>query len=250
MNQDKFTNLIRNILSEELQKTKSATNFGEESVVRVPEMDPNGIDSSKNNKTFKSNSNTRELQTKEELLSDLTKLVNDIDKNISVIWDDHDDLIVNGRDIKYIRISPRWEDSYVIEILTRNEDRIWITGSNWEQVKEIVKINIKDASKSPTSVEKAYDKSYRNREDQSQSPDKGLNQKDKPKNLPLTNESPKTDKNKEKNYTDKQVKKDSDLPNQPMTKVDKFDKQSDHKVKDPVTLRKKPVNTELVKKLK
>lgn len=250
MNQEKFNSLIRSILSEELQKTKSAVNLGQESTARVPEMDANGVDPSKKNKVFASDSNTRERQTKEELLSDLTELVGGIDKSITVVWDDHDDLMINGRDIKFIRISPRWEDYYVIEMMTRNEDRIWVTGLNWEQVKDFVKINLKGASKTPTAVDKAYDKSYRNREDQTPAPDKGLNQKDKPKTLPLTNEAPKTEKNKDKDYTEKQTKEESDLPNQPMKEVGDIKKQLQHKVQDPVTLRKRKPSTELVKKLK
>ena len=248
MNSDKFNILIRNILSEELQKTKNAINLGQESVARVPEMDANGVDPYKKNKTFASDSNTREKKTKEVLLSELTELINNIDKSITVVWDDHDDLMINGRDIKFIRISPRWEDYYVIEMMTRNEDRVWVTGLNWEHVKEFVKLNVKGAVKTPTAVEKSYDKSYRNRKDQITPPDKGLNQKDKPKTLPLTNESPKTEKNKDKNYTESQIKKEDELPNQPMREVGDIKKQLQHKVQDPVTLRKRKPSTELIKK--
>jgi hypothetical protein len=245
MKQDKFQSLIRRLLSEELEKTSAV---GVKSITRVPEMDANGKDSDKKNKRFASDTNTRELKTKEQLLADLIGVVSDIDKTITVVWNDHDDLMINARDIKFIRISPRWEDYYVIEMMTRNEDRVWVTGLNWEQVREFAKVNLKGESSAPTSVEKAYDKSYRNREDQIPSPDKGLNQKDKPKTLPLTNEIPKESKNKDKNYTEKQVKNESDLPNQPMKSVDDFKKLSDYKVQDPVKLRKRKPDTKLTVK--
>lgn len=245
MKQDKFQSLIRRLLSEELEKTSAV---GVKSFTRVPEMDGNGKDVGKKNKSFASDSNTRERQTKEQLLADLIGVVGDIDKSITVVWNDHDDLMVNARDIKFIRISPRWEDYYVIEMMTRNEDRVWVTGLNWEQVKEFVKVNVKGEALAPTSVEKAYDKSYRNREDQTPAPDKGLNQKDKPKTLPLTNEPPKDAKSKDKDYTEKQVKTEADLPNQPMKEVEDYKKQIDIKEKDPVKLRKRKPDTKLVAK--
>lgn len=246
MKHDKFQSLIQRILVEELEKTSA---IGVKSTTRVPEMDGGGTDPTKKNKTFSSDSNTKDRKTKEQLLADLIDLVGAIDKSISVVWDDHDDLMVSARDLKYIRISPRWEDYYVIETMTRNEDRIWVTGLNWDQVKDFVKLNIKEASKAPTAVEKAYDKSYRDREDKIPAPDKGLSQKDKPKTLPLTNEPPKETKNKDKSYTEKQVKTESDLPNQPMKPVEDGKKLSDYKVQDPVKLRKRKPDTKLTIKL-
>lgn len=245
MKQDKFQSLIHRLLSEELEKTSAV---GVKSITRVPEMDGNGKDADKKNKSFASDSNTRERQTKEQLLADLINLVGGIDKSITVVWNDHDDLMVNARDIKFIRISPRWEDYYVIEMMTRNEDRVWVTGLNWEKVKEFVKVNVKGEASAPTAVEKAYDKSYRNREDQIAAPDKGMPQKDKLKTLPLTNEPPKETKNKDKDYTEKQVKKESDLPNQPMKPVEDGKKLSDYKVQDPVKLRKRKPDTKLTVK--
>lgn len=243
MNKNAFQNLIRRILNEELEKT-SAT--GGKYQKRLPEMNGNGVDTEKKNKTFASDSNTKDPLNKESLLDDLIKAVTGIDDSVSIVWDDHDDIMVNARDFKYIRISPRWQDYYVIEMMTRNEDRIWITGQSWEQVKEFVKKNLKGLKDQPTSVEKAYDKSYRNREDQIPSPDKGLPQKDKPSLKPLTNEPLKdSGKNKEKDYTEKQVKKEDDLPNKPMKEVKDVKKQIDHKVQDPVKLRKRNPDTKL-----
>jgi len=245
MEANKFHAMIRRILREEVEKDSA---IGVTSPRRVPEMNGNGVNPDKQVKTFASDANSKDNKTKEQLLADLVKTVTGIDESISVVWDDHDDLMVSARDLKYIRISPRWTDSYVIEMMTRNDDRVWATGLNWEQTKEFVKVNLKDLAKQPNAVEKAYDKSYRNREDQIPSPDKGLPQKDKPKTKPLTNEPPKETKNKDKDYTEKQTKKDADLPNKPMKEVGDFKRASEYKVQDPVKLRKRKPDTKLTVK--
>lgn len=241
MKPDQFHSLVRRILNEEVEKRSAV---GVTSPKRLPEMNADGIDTDKKNKTFNSDPNSRDSATKENLLADLIKTTEAIDESVSVTWDDHDDLMVTGRDLKFIRISPRWEDYYVIEMMTRNEDRIWVTGLCWQQVKDFVKANLKPTT---TAVEKAYDKSYRNREDQTKA-DKDLPQKDKPKTLPLTNEPVKTSKNKDKNFTEDAVSKEEDLPTSPMKEVEKFEKQSEHKVKDPVKLRKRKPDTKLTVK--
>jgi len=239
MNPEQFQNLIRRVLKEEVEKRSAV---GVTSPKRLPEMNGDGVDPEKKNKTFASDANSRDKHNKETLLSDLIDTIGKDDKSISVIWDDHDDLMVNGRDFKFIRISPRWEDYYVIEMMTRNEDRVWVTGLSWEQTKEFVKTNL---NQSTTSVEKAYDKSYRNRKDETPSPDKNLPQKDKPKTLPLTDEPVNKSKNKDKNYTEDAVKNETDLPDKPMKEVEKIEKQSDHKVQDPIKLRKRKPDTKL-----
>lgn len=235
MNAVQFQNMIRRVLLEEVEKRSSTDR---DVYQRVPEMNANGIDSADKPKTFGTDANPRDVKSKEALVTDLKKVTMEIDKEITVIWDDHDDLMVNSRDMKFIRISPRWEDYYVIEMMTRNEDRIWVTGQSWEQVKEFVKVNLKNGDKYPTAVEKAYDKSYRNRKDQTPSPDKGLPQKDKPAIKPLTNEAPRTSSKKDKDYTEKQVKTEADLPEKPMKEVGNFKKQIDHKSRSPGAIRK------------
>ena len=243
---DRFHSMVRRVLAEEMEKTSAV---GTKNPSRVPEMNANGVDPEKKNRRFGSDENTVDLQSKEGMLADLCKVTQAIDETVSVVWDDHDDLMVSARDLKFIRISPRWTDSYVIEMMTRNEDRIWVTGQTWDQVKEFVKTNLKGLKNQPTAVQKAYDKSYRNREDQTPSPDKGLNQKNKPAIKPLTNEPQKdSGKNKEKDYTEKQVKKDDDLPEKPMKEVKDIKKQIDHKVQDPVKLRKRKPDTKLTVK--
>lgn len=245
MKPDELQYLVRHILKEEIDKKADAA----KKQLRVPEMNGNGIDPVNKNKTFSTDSNSKDLKSKESLLDDLSKAVSEFKDMVTVKWDDHDDLMVNARDLKFIRISPRWTDSYVIEMMTRNDDRVWVTGQSWEQVKEFVKLNLKDLNKQPSAVEKAYDKSYRNREDQVTSPDKGLPQKDKPKIKPLTSEDTDKTKNKDKNYTEDDVKDKEDLPDRPMKEVGDVKKQIDYKVQKPVKLRKHPLDTKLKLKL-
>lgn len=261
MKADQFQQMIRRILFEEVEKKQNSQD--KNSLPRVPEMNANGIDATKKPKTFGSDSNSRDVLSKEALVTDLKKLTMELDKEITVMWDDHDDLMVNARDIRYIRISPRWEDSFVIEMMNRNEDRVWVTGQSWEQVKEFVRINLKDSNKKPTAVEKAYDKSYRNREDQTPAADKGLPQKDKPKTRPLTNEPPKTAKSKDKAYTEfakdgtETVQEKADWnPMRQMTEVGSFKRQEEHKSRAAASLRsektkfpQKNPNTQLTVKI-
>ena len=240
MDPKKFQSLIRRILREEVDKVSAV---GVISPQRVPEMNGDGVNPDLEHKTFGTDDNSRDVDTKEALQADMIKTTEAIDKSVSVVWDDHDDLMITGRDMKFIRISPRWEDYYVIEMMTRNEDRVWVTGLTWDQVKEFVKVNLK---RTTTYVEKAYDKSYRNRKDEIPAPDKGLPQGDKPKTLPLTDEPVDTKKNKDKNYTEDQTKKEDDLPEKPMKEVEEIKKQRDFKTNNPNSLTKKMKNSNLV----
>lgn len=235
INKAQFQSLVRRILFEEAQK-------------RLPEMNGNGVDPKKKNKTFPSDPNTRDTVTKEQMTDELKSIVNSIDKTWTVVWDDHDDIMVNGRDKQFLRITPLWEDNFKIVYYTRNEDRLFFTGLTWEQVKDFVRDNFEKKAKH-TTVEKGRDRAWRNNEDQVPKPVKELSQKDKPKVFSTDQTFP-TKVNKEKRYVEDQVKEEKDLPNQPMRSVEEFKKLSDHKVKPPVKLRRFPVNKKLIEKQK
>ena len=229
-----FRQLVRRVLNEEVEK-KSDTNV--KIFSRVPEV--------VHDKDYKEiTPHKRDTKSKSELLDDIITLVKGINDDFTAEWDDHDDISIIVKDLFKIRIIPKWENNYCIEAFTRNEDRIYITGQNWDQVKEFVKVNLKDAA---TCVTKAADKVVKNQEDQVKSPDKGMPQKDKPKTLPLTNEPVKTTKNKDKNYTE-EPKDNDDLPEKPMKDVGDVKKQIDYKVSDPVKLRKRKPDTKLTVK--
>lgn len=235
MNRVKFQALVRRILTEEIQK-------------RVPEMTGNGLNPVKKERTFSSDENSRDTKNKNAMVEELAKAVKAVDPDATVVWDDHDDIMINNRDVLFARITPLWEDNFKIVFYPRNEDRFFFTGLTWKQVVEFVKDNI-GSKDHHTAVEKARDKSWRNQEDQVKGPDKGLPQKDKPKLRPLTTEPPSKTKNKEKDYTEEQVRKEEDFPEKPMKEVgDDFKRLKDYKVKDPVKLRKRNPDKKLVVK--
>lgn len=234
---DKFQNLIRRILREEVEKHSTTD---KPIYQRVPEV-VHGEDYKKN----KVSPQPRDTMSKNELMDDMDKVVKAINQDFVVVWDDHDDMSIEGRDLFRIRIIPKWENNYCIEAMTRNEDRVYVTGQNWEQVKEFVKVNLKEPK---TSQEISYNKAIANvtgKNDPNIKPDKDLSQKDKPKTLPLTNEPVNKTKNKDKNYTEEVVKNEADLPEKPMKEVKSFEKQIDHKVHEPVKLRKRKPDTKL-----
>jgi hypothetical protein len=248
MNAIKFQNMIRRALLEEVER-RSSTGEGTTAYQRVPEV-THGED------LKKIVPHERDSRTKDEILDDITKATKAIDPSIVVVWDDHDDISVSARDMFRVRISPRWENSYNIEAMIRNEDRIYVTNQTLEQVIEFLKINLKNAT---TATEKAWNKSKENEDmknDETTAPDKGLNQKDKPAIKPLTNEPIRTAKSKDKNYTEPQTKEEADLPEKPMREPGKLEKQIDHKSKSAISLRhektkfpeKKP-NTQLSVKI-
>ena len=155
-----FRQLVRRVLNEEVEKKSGIT--GEKIFSRLPEV--------VHDKDYKKiTPNPRDDKSKVELLDDMDKLVKSINKDFLAVWDDHDDLSIDAKDLFKIRVIPKWENNYAIEAFTRNEDRIYITGQSWEQVKEFVKINLKDAK---TCVEKDADKCVKNRECQTPAPDK------------------------------------------------------------------------------
>ena len=231
---EKFQSLVRRILNEEIQK-------------RVPEMgDPKS--SAKDAKTFPSDSNPRDVKTKEELYAEITKIVKGINPAYTVVWDDHDDLTINGRDMLSVTITPLWEDNYRINLIVRNEDRFYFNKLNWKQVLEFVKDNV-DKKNHHTGVEKARDKSWRDEKNvQPQPSEKGLPQKDKMPHKPFTNEPPSKTSNKEKDFTEEQVKDEKDLPNQPMRDVKDGKLQRDHRPDNPNAQTKKMPHSKLVAK--
>jgi hypothetical protein len=233
MNKANFQALVRRILTEEIQK-------------RVPEMNGNGVDPEKKNKTFSSDPNSRDVKTKDEMIEELLAAAKKLDPTSIAVWDDHDDLRVNGRDIGTVWITPLWEDNYKIVYMPRNEDRFFFTGLTWQKVMEFVKDNL-DQKHHYTSVEKGRDRVWRNQEARPQPSDKGLPQEDKPKVM-STDEPFTKEKNKEKRYREYQVQNKDDLPNKQMKEVGEFKRQEEHKVKDPVKLRKRIPDKKLVVK--
>lgn len=213
MNKSAFHSLVRRILNEEITK-------------RVPEMNGNGVDPEKKNKTFSSDPNPRDTKSKDEMLDELQKAAKSVNPAYIAVWDDHDDLKIDGRDMGAVWITPLWEDNYKIVYMPRNEDRFFFTGLTWKQVLDFVKNNL-DPEKTHTGVEKARDKAWRNQRAEDEGSPKGKPQQDKPK----AKEASAEDMNEEE-----------DNPDKPMRDVGDFKRQIDHKAKrPPKRLKGKPV---------
>lgn len=210
-----FKTTVKRILNEELEKSVT----GQEVYQRLPEV-------SEGKDLKKITPHPRDTKSKQEILDSIKLVVDEIDKNFTVIWDDHDDITVDAKDLFKVRIIPKWENNYSIEAYTRNEDRVFIVGQTLDQVKDFLKKNLKQ---SETKTEKAYNKSIGNYNLKDTKPaEKGLSQKNT-----LTPKTVGDTKNKEKDYTEKAVKNESDLPNQPLKDVKDLKKQSEHKVNTP-----------------
>jgi len=196
-----FKQVVKRILKEEVEKSVDGQTINK----RLPEVEH--ADEYKKEVPHKA-----EKKCKQEILDDIKKIVSTINKDYTVKWDDNDDIRIEAEDLYKVRIIPRWEDCYNIEAYTRNEDRVYITNQNLAQVKTFIKDNLKNTE---TNVERKYKKSLdNNRVKPIDAPDKGLPQQNKPTAKTVGDKS-----NKDKNFNEKAVKNDDDLPNKPMKEV-------------------------------
>ena len=206
-----FKSTIKRILKEEVEKSSTDKKIFK----RLPEVN-RGADL-KDITPHKVDSNS-----KEEILDVITKAAQGAEKSSTVVWDDHDDIMINVRDLNSIRITPRWSNSYNIEAFTKNEDRIVVVGQSLDQVVSFIKENLKNQE---TNTEKAYKKSVDNEKEKSiDAPDKGLNQKDKPSPKKIGAAS-----NKNKDFNEDLEKKNPQ--NTPMEELKNQKKQDEHPIK-------------------
>jgi len=243
MNKQTLKNLIRVTLNEvRLEKKSAQKNQLKESlrkivskvlteVMSVPTPELNKEEKETIDKQYSKDGNQRLGLTRLQLEQELSKIVNEINKDFLVYWDDHNDLNVDAKALFRVRISQTCENLFDIEAMVNLDDRIRAIALNWDQVKAFVKANFKDVE--DTKVDSAKAKAMGHLKDQS---DKGdLPQHDKPKRKEVGDT-----KNDEKDYNKKDVEEDDDQPNQPMksVEVDKLKRlrdftDKDNKVKPP-----------------
>jgi len=162
-------------------------------------------------KQYNKKGNEKLEKTRIELGKELAKIVHDINKDFRVYWDDHNDLNIDAKALFRIRISQKAENNFDVEAMINLDDRIKAVALTWEQVKAMVKENFKDVE--DIKVNQAKKKAMDHLEDKT---DKGdLPQHDKPKKKEVGDT-----KNDEKDYNEKDVKKDEDLQDQPAKEVD------------------------------
>lgn len=165
--------------------------------------------------------------TNQEKKDELEKLVKDIDKSWDVYWDDHLELNVDAKNCGRIRISPKFENNFDIDFMVKLVDRIRAIALTWEQVKEFVKVNLKNlkgAEGNKTIADKKREQALANYVDDDKQKDAGPRW-DVIKNRGEKNNGEdakiKDTPKKNKDFNEKQVKKDEDQPNQPMKDVTK-----------------------------
>lgn len=179
---------------------------------------------------YKNGSPERLNITNLEKKSEIRKIVDDINKEWDVYWDDHNELIINAQNLLKVRITPKFENNFDIDAMVKLVDRIRAIALTWEQVKEFVKVNFKEIGKAPdgdkTKADKAWEKSMANKVDQDEnSKDAGPRFdviKNRGQKINGEDAKIKDTKNKNKDYNEPAVEREEDMPDQPMADVGKL----------------------------
>jgi hypothetical protein len=196
------------------------------------------------NKGFDKQGNVPAKETQDQQLEQLTKLVHGINASFNVYRDTKSPgedvhnkrnfLIVDAGNILSVRIKERWENNYDLEAFVHESDRIIAISLNWEQVKAFIKANFSEASKKYTDVTKK--KAMDHLEDKTGKADPDLPQGDNLKSRFDSADKTKlgTTKRDDKDYKEPAVKKDEDMPDQPLKQVTKpgKDPETKNKAKD------------------
>lgn len=155
--------------------------------------------------------------TSARLVQQIEKIVRKIDKNASVVLDDHNDVTAILPGEFRIRVSPVGASLFNVEAYKNMTDRVYAIALSNEQVIDFVKANF--VARKKGYVQSAYDKSMENMKDASEKKSKEL-----PKGEPVKPVEV-TDKEKEDAVTD-----EKDLPDAPMYPSEEPKRQEDHGV--------------------
>lgn len=194
-------------------------------------------------KGYSEKDNERLKKSNQDMLEELQKIVEGIDKTWKVYWDDHNELVVIAHNLLSVRITPRFENSFDIDAMVHLVDRVRAIAQTWEQVKSFVKTNfsnLKTTSKAEDAKKKALDH-YEDR-DVIKKAAGPMGDAIKNRGEKKNGEDAKlgTTKKDDKDYKEDQVPKEEDQPDQPMKQV------TDHG-KDPKSLNKNIEKTTKVK---
>ena len=230
--------------------------LNEISNVTTPE--PDKAEKEKVQKGFAKDGNERNENTNHEMKNQLDKIVKDLNSDFMAFWDDHNQLVCQAFNLLYIRIVPKFENNFDIDCMVKLVDRVRAIGLTWEQVKEFVKANFKAlASKenNKTIPDKLKQRSIDHYEDRdvvkkAAGPMGGVikNRGEKKNGEDSKIKSTKKD---DMDYNEPQVKKDEDMPDQPMKNVTKQGEDPESKNKNITKTDKvKPPKHKLDKKLR
>ena len=156
----------------------------------------------------------------EEDMNSLDKAVKNHNKDYSVSHSKRGGYEICGCLPHHFHIRPNYMNSYDVIYMKDGSDRTRHMNSNLDELKKFVTEKLNEKG---NYVQKAYNKSAKQSEDQV-----------KKEELPTTKQnSIKTveeKKNDQKDYKENQVKEESDLPDKPMKEIGKINKQVDHPI--------------------
>ena len=248
---NKFRNMVRECISDikkesdPKQRLKESLRGVVKDVLReianVNKPEPSKEEKEKVSKGYAKDGNERLDKTNDKQLAELESIVHGIDPKWEAYWDDHGQLIVRAQNLLYVRIAPKFENNYDIDAMVKLVDRVRAIALTWEQVKAFVKANFSDL-KNTTKTGELYKKSMDQHDDREViKKDAGPeSQKVKVRYQDTQKKSVGDTKKDDKNYNEPAVKKDEDMPDQPM-------KQTTDAGKDPESKNKNIKKTEKVK---
>lgn len=200
----------------------------------VTEPKPSKEDTETINKQFAKDGNRRYDITNDKQEEELEKIVHAIDPTWEAYWDDHGQLIVRAQNLLYVRICPQFEDNYNVDAMVKLVDRVRAIALNWEQVKAFIKANFSDLKKD-TKSDGLKKQAMNNLVDKSDGKAAGPNNdiiKNRGEKKNGEDTKIKNTKNKELDYNEPAVKRDEDMPDQPMKQVTKPGKDPEGKNKN------------------
>jgi hypothetical protein len=197
------------------------------------ETKPDKEEKEKISKGFNKKGNERLDKNNSKLKDELETIVHGINKDWQVYWDDNNELNVNARSLLHVRIKEKFENNFDIDAMVKLSDRVRAIALTWDQVKDFVKANfssLTNTTKADDAKTKAMDH-LKDREviKKNAGPD---GQTVKPRYISPDEPHIKDTKKDNKDYNEPAVKKDEDMPDQPMKKVTEPGKDPDSKNKN------------------
>jgi hypothetical protein len=168
----------------------------------------------KENKQYSKDGNERLDKANAKLQKELETLVHAINSDWEVYWDDNRQLVVQANNLVSVRIIPKFENNFDIEIMVKLVDRVKVVAVTWEQAKATIKATLTDMG-DETSADVAKDKS-----DENEKGSEKNDGKDAGPRHDITKKKEVGDTKKDnKDYNEKAVEKDEDQPSAPMKDV-------------------------------
>jgi hypothetical protein len=155
-------------------------------------------------------------------MDEINKIIQAEIKDCELVKGDDGNYSMEGRFVNRLHIRPKSQGIYDVLYIKDDTDRTKKLNLNIEDLKTFVKEILK--SKDLNYVKKAYNKVADNTKDK-------VEKTENPTPFKFVKKEVNDTKNDEKNYNEKAVTKDDDLPDKPLKSVEKIKKQSEHPIK-------------------